>query len=623
MILRKSNLIYPQTHLFLFRRRTNNSNHNLISTLAPTSTLTPTTSNPLLKRTLWSPWFSPRIPFSTTNSNSTRSLKVWEIPVDGISGSNTDTNVFESKGEIKNEKINGMLYHECISKKKNENCKESKDIWETSSSSSSSESMHSQTNAKLNFMASLNITNTIQENMLKHFLPTDYPNSVDKGYKEFASYCFLANVCGSTAMVLSTQTLLLAVGVGSASSAPMAGALNWVMKDGIGQLGGVLFASRITSNATGNTIDKDPKRWRMVSALSMDGATLLEICSPLVPGYFLPIASIANIGKNIGFLTASASRAALHQSLAMRDNLGDITAKAGSQSIAASLVGTGVGICLSPLIGEDYIYITTGFICLSSVHQFCTYKSLKAVALKKLNRHRLVIALDLFLHNANVNIDTSDTIHNKSDTGTINEYGVVLSPDTISKHEKFIPFLYPDDSHKWLQIGCSLMEIANTPETLRRLMTECLGQNNEEKYILNCNMIETNTTTSMIDNNDENPDLSMKFKISRVMLTFHDDATDTDIIRGMFHAYVLYTLPLKNFIMDIPSMNHRLGHKRKDDFDNDYDSVKFHAITASHGFMNNHCDSFLSEIKKWWEIKKDLINVETSKSFRIRIDDKE
>lgn len=567
----------------------------------------------MLKKTLWGPWFLSRIPFSTNKGNSTSDFKVWEIPFGAISGSNVDTHNLESKDNYKNERIDGMLYFECMpEKKKNDNCKETQKRWKATSLPSSSESMPIQTNTKLNFITSLNISNTnkIQEKMLKYFLPTDYPHSVDKGYKEFVSYCFLANVCGSAAMVLSTQTLLLAVGVGSASSAPMAGALNWVMKDGIGQLGGVLFASRITSNATGNTIDKDPKRWRMVSALSMDGATLLEICSPLVPGYFLPIASIANIGKNIGFLTASASRAALHQSLAIKDNLGDITAKAGSQSIAASLVGTGLGICLSPLIGEDYMYITIGFICLSSVHQFCTYKSLKAVSLKKLNRHRLVIALDLFLRNPNVYIDTSDTIHKKSDTRTINEYDVSLSPDAISKHEKFIPFFYPDDTHKWLQIGCSLIDIAPTPETLHRLMTECLGQNsNEEKYILNCNMMETNTTAAMIHNSDEeDSNVSMKFKISQVMLTFHNDATDIDIIRAMLHAYVLYTLPFKNWSID---------------FDDDYNNVKFQAIKASHGFMNSHCDSFLSEMKKWWEIEKDLIHVETSKSFRIKIEKKE
>jgi len=112
-------------------------------------------------------------------------------------------------------------------------------------------------------------------------------------------------------MVLSTQALLLAVGVGSACAAPFAAALNWVMKDGIGQLGGVIFASR----HMGSSIDSDPKRWRMVAALSQDVATLLEILCPLFPGYLLCIASMVGIGKNISFLTASASRAAIHQSL--------------------------------------------------------------------------------------------------------------------------------------------------------------------------------------------------------------------------------------------------------------------------------------------------------------------
>ena len=100
--------------------------------------------------------------------------------------------------------------------------------------------------------------------------------------------------------------------------------------------------------------DADPKRWRMVAAMALDGATLLEILSPLFhSSMVLPVASIANVGKNIGFLTASASRAALHQSLAISGNLGDVTAKSGSQSIMASLMGTTVGIGLSSLLEHD------------------------------------------------------------------------------------------------------------------------------------------------------------------------------------------------------------------------------------------------------------------------------
>ena len=40
---------------------------------------------------------------------------------------------------------------------------------------------------------------------------------------------------------MATQSLLYAVGLGQ-GAIPMAAALNWVIRDGLGQLGGVLFA---------------------------------------------------------------------------------------------------------------------------------------------------------------------------------------------------------------------------------------------------------------------------------------------------------------------------------------------------------------------------------------------
>lgn len=102
----------------------------------------------------------------------------------------------------------------------------------------------------------------------------------------------------------------------------MAASLNWVIKDGIGQLGGVVFASVVS-----NRFDADPKRWRFLAAVSMHSASFVELLTPLFPGYFLPLASIANVGKNISYLAASASRAAIHKSFAERENLADVTAK--------------------------------------------------------------------------------------------------------------------------------------------------------------------------------------------------------------------------------------------------------------------------------------------------------
>ena len=70
--------------------------------------------------------------------------------------------------------------------------------------------------------------------------------------------------------------------------------------------------------------DADPRYWRFVSSLALDASTLLELLSPLAPGCFLPIASLANVGKNVSFLSASASRAALHLALAREGNLADV-----------------------------------------------------------------------------------------------------------------------------------------------------------------------------------------------------------------------------------------------------------------------------------------------------------
>jgi hypothetical protein len=77
--------------------------------------------------------------------------------------------------------------------------------------------------------------NDYNTNLVKHFLPAQFPHSVAPGYAWFVTCGFGASIAGSASMVLSTQTLLLAVGVvghNAAQAGIMAGALNWVLKDG-------------------------------------------------------------------------------------------------------------------------------------------------------------------------------------------------------------------------------------------------------------------------------------------------------------------------------------------------------------------------------------------------------
>ena len=53
----------------------------------------------------------------------------------------------------------------------------------------------------------------------------------------------LPQVLSSAGGVLSMQSLLCAIGIGQSEALPIAATLNWVIKDGLGQLGGVIFAS--------------------------------------------------------------------------------------------------------------------------------------------------------------------------------------------------------------------------------------------------------------------------------------------------------------------------------------------------------------------------------------------
>ena len=401
-------------------------------------------------------------------------------------------------------------------------------------------------------------------------LPAEYPRSVAQGYLRFVSFCFVASVAGSAAMVLSTQTLLLAVGIvgqSSGSNGVMAGALNWVMKDFMGQLGGIIFASQTSKT---KAFDNDPKRWRMVAALALDGATMLEILAPLChQNLVLPLASIANVGKNIGFLTVSASRAALHQSLSISGNLGDVTVKAGSQSMMASLVGTSLGIGLSTLLHHDTFNFGICFLCLSVIHQGCTYISLKHVPLDYFNRHRFHLAIEYHLKNQ-----------------------MIPSPLDVAKSEKFFPFLSSDSSSEWLLIGRSLREVCQTPMELQKYLTSAPG----EAYL-----IQWNKKTHKID------------------IVFFADATEQDVCRGIYHACLL-RYKVRQMDTGKPPMSKECVEGTIDresySFDDSYEIID----RKSHLQVQQNFQHFLNDLhKQGWDISSGVVDAEDKKSHRIQI----
>ncbi len=293
------------------------------------------------------------------------------------------------------------------------------------------------------------------------------------------------------------QSLLYAVGVG-AGAVPLAAALNWVLKDGLGQLGGVLYAALLN-----NRFDSDPKRWRMVSAMALDLSTMLEVCTPLVPALFLPVAALANVGKNIAWLSASATRAGLHQSFATTGNLADVTGKSGSQTIASSTIGTAVGIALSPVIGTDTVDIMATFAVLAACHEMCVYKSLQSVVLPSLSEARLKLAVRHLL--------------DPTKTAAAAEVSV-LPPEQVAELEKFLPWQSSFNGAPGVQISvCPAISQADASKLLEQAPLRSLQKC---RYAL----------------------LLPNASAPAIRLWYADDATWKDSLLGYLHALKVQSL---------------------------------------------------------------------------------
>ncbi|CAB1118326.1 unnamed protein product [Ectocarpus sp. CCAP 1310/34] len=226
------------------------------------------------------------------------------------------------------------------------------------------------------------------EAMLGLVLPSGFPGSVHPPYMAYAGWQFTGMAASAAAGVMSTQALLYAMGVG-VGALPLAATLNWVIKDGLGQLGGVAFSSLVSTR-----FDANPKLWRIVAAVSLDASMVLELLSPLAPAYFLPIASVANIGKNVSFLAASASRAAIHNVLSLKGNLADVTAKSGAQTILACMAGTGAGVALSASLGSEFHAIVPACLCLSVVHLGANHMSMRRLGIPTFDHQRLELVVN-------------------------------------------------------------------------------------------------------------------------------------------------------------------------------------------------------------------------------------
>ncbi|KAK1370557.1 protein root UVB sensitive 6 [Heracleum sosnowskyi] len=225
-----------------------------------------------------------------------------------------------------------------------------------------------------------------------YVVPEGFPDSVIPSYVPYMTWRALKHFFGGAMSVFTTQTLLNSVGVSRNRSTPGAVAINWILKDGAGRVGKMLYSRQ------GKKFDYDLKQLRFAGDLLMELGAAVELATAAVPHLFLPLACAANVAKNVGAVTSTSTRTPIYKAFARGENIGDVTAKGECVGNIADLLGTGFSI----MVAKRNPSLVTTFALLSCGYVFSSYQEVKSVVLHTLNRARFTVAVDSFLKTGRV-----------------------------------------------------------------------------------------------------------------------------------------------------------------------------------------------------------------------------
>lgn len=224
------------------------------------------------------------------------------------------------------------------------------------------------------------------------FLPQGYPESVSEDYLSYQLWDTLQAFCSSITGTLATMAIMKGVGVGDSTATPLAATITWMLKDGTGMLGKILFAW-----TKGSDLDCNAKKWRLVADIMNDVAIFLDLLAPLFPFFFLLIVCVSSLSRAIVGTAGAATRAAFVQHQARRDNMADVSAKDNSQETLVNLAALFVGLFLTPHVAGHPELVWPLFVVFTFLHLFANYKAASVVTMDTFNQNRLHLAMRGYL----------------------------------------------------------------------------------------------------------------------------------------------------------------------------------------------------------------------------------
>lgn len=166
-----------------------------------------------------------------------------------------------------------------------------------------------------------------------------------KLYKKYITYSFISNIFVGMESSIATHNMLNTININN----DVTRTFNYIGKDVIGQMGGMLYMARLSKNA-----DKKPKKFLLFSNIIQQLSFVMICFTPITPEYFLPIAGAANILTNLSFVGIGAINAKCICNLSEDNNVGELYAKISMVNMLSSSTGLMSGLYIISAL-PDYI----------------------------------------------------------------------------------------------------------------------------------------------------------------------------------------------------------------------------------------------------------------------------
>ncbi|KAI9189519.1 hypothetical protein H9P43_000952 [Blastocladiella emersonii ATCC 22665] len=354
------------------------------------------------------------------------------------------------------------------------------------------------------------------------FLPVGYPHSVHPSYARFHVWKFAETTIACAIGVLASQALLTALGVGAGASAGAqaagaagtAVAVQWILKDGLGEVGKLVLIQQFASQ-----FDSRLRTWKLAGEVASVLGVFTSMLTAVAPStaWFLPLASIGGALKSFYFTLWSTVHASFARQWAARANLADILAKDEAQLSVASMLGAGVGVALIALVRHDAPFLFGCLAVFAPAQLFCSVSMLRSAHFTMLSDVKLALIARHWL-------DATSTA-----TATADHHAVTEIPPPIAssagltalpEHGFMGEFLVPSPRLPMIRPGVALVD-AFTGPTATTDLAAALRLLHRERYLIQFHPSASGTS-------------------STAMIALRADARARDISAAVLHSILAH-----------------------------------------------------------------------------------